>query len=109
MAPHTAKIHTPITHGIRNRAKPLVFQIRKRRLCGFDSYRPLHFQATPGHAGLQDWGQNIDPMGKSWDRAAFIFELADTRQPVSHAFVRAEFTSRLTINQAYARQRLSPL
>jgi hypothetical protein len=34
---------------------------------GFDSHRPLHFQATPGHAGLQDWGQDIDPMGKSWE------------------------------------------
>jgi hypothetical protein len=22
---------------------------------------------TPGHAGLQDWGQDIDPMGKSWE------------------------------------------
>jgi hypothetical protein len=24
-------------------------------------------KATPGHAGLQDWGQDIDPMGKSWE------------------------------------------
>src|SRR5258708_20520602 len=35
--------------------------------CGFDSHRPLHSQATPGHPGLQDWGQDIDPMGKSWE------------------------------------------
>jgi hypothetical protein len=24
-------------------------------------------EVTPGHAGLQDWGQNIDPMGKPWE------------------------------------------
>jgi hypothetical protein len=24
-------------------------------------------KATPGHAGLQDWGQDIDPMRKSWE------------------------------------------
>jgi hypothetical protein len=24
-------------------------------------------KATPGHVGLQDWGQDIDPMGKSWE------------------------------------------
>jgi len=59
----TAKIHTLITLGIRNRAKQLVLRTRKRLPCGFDSHRPLHFQATPGHAGLQDWGQDIDPMG----------------------------------------------
>ena len=24
-------------------------------------------EATPGHVGLQDWRQHIDPMGKSWE------------------------------------------
>jgi hypothetical protein len=67
VAPHTAKIHTLITLGIRNRTKPLVLKARKRRPCGFDSHRPLHSQTMPGHAGLQDWGQDIDPMGKSWE------------------------------------------
>jgi len=33
----------------------------------FDSHRPLHFQATPGHVGLQDWRQHIDPMGRPWE------------------------------------------
>jgi hypothetical protein len=67
LAPHTAKIHTLITLGISSRTKPLVLKARKRPPCGFDSHRPLHSQATPGHAGLQDWGQDIDPMGKSWE------------------------------------------
>jgi hypothetical protein len=67
VAPHTAKIHTLITLGIHRRAKPLVSKLRNRGPCGFDSHRPLHSQATPGHAGLQDWGQDIDPMGKSWE------------------------------------------
>ena len=42
----TKKIHTPITLGIRRRAKPPVFKLRKRRPCGFDSHRPLHFPAS---------------------------------------------------------------
>jgi hypothetical protein len=63
----TAKIRTPITLGVRHRAKPLVFKIRKRLPRGFDSHRPLHSRATPDHAGLQDWGQDIDPMGNSWE------------------------------------------
>jgi hypothetical protein len=67
IAPHTAKIHTPITLGIRRRYKPAVFKVRKVLPRGFDSHRPLHSQATPGHAGLQGWGQDIDPMGKSWE------------------------------------------
>ena len=67
VAPHTAKIHTLITLGISIRTKPLVLKARERLPCGFDSHRPLHSQATPGHAGPQDWGQDIDPMGKSWE------------------------------------------
>ena len=43
VAPHTAKIHTLITLGIRDCAKALVFQLRKHRPGGFDSHRPLHF------------------------------------------------------------------
>jgi hypothetical protein len=42
VAPHTAKIHTPITLGIRRRTKPLVFELRRRCPRGFDSHRPLH-------------------------------------------------------------------
>jgi hypothetical protein len=67
VAPHTAKIRTLITLGIRHRTKPLVLEAQKRRPRGFDSHRPLHSQATPGRAGLQDWGQGTDPMGKSWE------------------------------------------
>jgi hypothetical protein len=37
MSPHTAKIHTLIKLGIRDRAKPLVLKDRKHRPCGFDS------------------------------------------------------------------------
>src|SRR5260221_10495942 len=43
VAPHTAKIHTLITLGIRYRTKPLVFEARNGVPCGFDSHRPLHF------------------------------------------------------------------
>jgi hypothetical protein len=43
VAPHTAKIHTLITHGIRNCAKPHNLKARKQCPCGFDSHRPLHF------------------------------------------------------------------
>jgi hypothetical protein len=44
--PHTAKIHTLITLGIRHRLKSLVLKARKKCPCGFDSHRPLHFPAT---------------------------------------------------------------
>jgi hypothetical protein len=47
VASHTAKIHTLITLRIRNRARPLVLKPRRRRPCGFDSHRPLHF-SLPG-------------------------------------------------------------
>ena len=40
------------------------------RPCGFDSHRPLHSQATPDHAGLQDWAQEIDPVGECWECAS---------------------------------------
>ena len=46
VAPHTAKIHTLITLGIRNRTKQLILSVRKRRPCGFDSHRPLHFSLS---------------------------------------------------------------
>jgi hypothetical protein len=46
VAPHTAKIHTLITLGIRIRTKLLVFKARNVVPCGFDSHRPLHFQPT---------------------------------------------------------------
>ena len=32
----------------------------------FPSPAPL-LRQMPGHAWLQDWGQDIDPMGKSWE------------------------------------------
>src|SRR5216684_1513199 len=47
VAPHTAKIHTLITLGISIRTKPLVLKTWRRRPCGFDSHRPLHF-SLPG-------------------------------------------------------------
>jgi hypothetical protein len=37
-------------------------------VCPYVALRgPLHSQATQGHAGLQDWGQDIDPMVESWE------------------------------------------
>jgi len=45
MALDTTKIHTPITLGVRPCTKPLVFKLRRRRPCGCDSHRPLHFPA----------------------------------------------------------------
>src|ERR1700730_359183 len=33
-------------------------------------HRPLHSQAMAGHAGLDDWGQDVDPVGKSWETDA---------------------------------------
>ena len=48
MAAHTAKIHTLITLGIRNRTKPLVLKARKPRPCGVDSHRQLHSKAVSG-------------------------------------------------------------
>jgi hypothetical protein len=42
VAPHTTKIHTLITLGIRHRNKPLVLKARQRLPRGFDSHRPLH-------------------------------------------------------------------
>ena len=62
VAPHIAKIHTPTTLGIRHRAKPLVFQLRIHRPCGFDSHRPLHFRmchrAGPRLSGEASYGSN---------------------------------------------------
>ena len=52
VAPHIAKIHAPITLGIRRRTKPLVFELRRRCPCGFDSHRPLHYPSEvdePAH------------------------------------------------------------
>jgi hypothetical protein len=36
----------------RNRTKPLVLKAWKRRPCGFDSHRPLHFQASSVYVGI---------------------------------------------------------
>ena len=47
VAPHTSKIHTLITLGIRHRNNPLVFKAWQRLPRGFDSHRPLHF-SLPG-------------------------------------------------------------
>src|SRR5277367_1704906 len=52
VAPHTARIHTPITLGIRGRIIELILKPRKRRPGGFDSHRPLHFWTTSDNAGL---------------------------------------------------------
>jgi hypothetical protein len=88
--PHTAKIHTLITLGIGNRTKPPVFKARKAPPRGFDSHRPLHPQATPGHVGLPDWRQHIDPMGKSWEfdahRAAVESPHVSLHCPKNHTY-----------------------
>jgi hypothetical protein len=42
VAPHTSKIHTLITLGIRHSTKSLVSKAWKVLPCGFDSHRPLH-------------------------------------------------------------------
>ena len=44
VAPHTSKIHTLITLGIRHRNNPLVSKAWQRLPRGFDSHRPLHFR-----------------------------------------------------------------
>ena len=64
MAPHTAKIHTLITLGIRHRAKPLVFKPQNPPRVGSIPIARSTLrqrQATQG-AGLQDWDQDIDHM-----------------------------------------------
>ena len=40
------KIHRLITLGIRHRINSLVLKARKKRPCGFDSHRPLHFSLS---------------------------------------------------------------
>jgi hypothetical protein len=50
----TNKIHTPITLGIPRRTKPPVSKLPRRRPCGFDSHRPLHFSLA--HVGLRCLG-----------------------------------------------------
>jgi hypothetical protein len=50
---------------VGTRTKSLVLKAQNCLPCGFDSHRPLHSQATPGPAGLQDWSLDIDPMGES--------------------------------------------
>ena len=44
--PTYRKNHTMITLRIRHRAQLLVSKPRRRRPCGFDSHRPLHFPAN---------------------------------------------------------------
>jgi hypothetical protein len=51
VAPHTSKIHTLITLGIRHRNKPLVLKARQRLPRGFDSHRQLHSKARLGYGG----------------------------------------------------------
>jgi hypothetical protein len=55
-------VHTPITLGVRPGTKPLVFKLRRRSPCGFDSHRPLHFQDKSGPVGTPNWGQHVDPV-----------------------------------------------
>src|SRR5229473_7524320 len=89
VVPYITKIHTPIALGIRFRAKLLVFQLRKRRPCGFDSHRPLHFQDRSGDVGIPNWGQHVDLVGKSWERT-FIWRRPRvlTYPQVAPAFTR---------------------
>jgi len=46
VAPHTSKIHTLVTLGIRHCTKPRVFKVRNCLPRGFDSHRPLHFSLS---------------------------------------------------------------
>ena len=54
VAPHTSKIHTLITLGIRHRNNPLVSKAWQRLPRGFDSHRPLHFQPSLANASQLD-------------------------------------------------------
>jgi hypothetical protein len=67
VAPHTAKIHTPITLEIRHRAKLLVFKPRRRRPCGFDSHRPLRSRTTSDNPGQLAQADTGDCLGRCWD------------------------------------------
>jgi len=67
VALHTAKIHTLITLGLSNRTKPLVLKAQSRFPVGSIPIARSTLEATPGHAGLQDWDQDIDPMRNPWE------------------------------------------
>ena len=65
----------------------------------FDSHRPLHFQATLVHAGPQGWGQDIDPMGKSWkidaEGAAVSWPCASPHRPEIHTYSHTQQFSKI--------------
>jgi hypothetical protein len=72
VAPHSAKIHTLITFGIRNRTKPLVLKARKHGPCGFDSHRPLHFWLSGVSLRCPRALVGLSPSSHSLDSAATV-------------------------------------
>jgi len=72
VAPHTAKIHTLITLGIRDRAKPLVLKARKRLPRGFDSHRPLHFWLSDVSLRCPGTRLSLSPGSHSLDAATTV-------------------------------------
>jgi hypothetical protein len=59
VAPHTAKIHTLITLGIRRRIKPLALRARMNRPCGFIPIARSTSRLASGYVGIRDWGQHV--------------------------------------------------
>ena len=72
VAPHTAKIHTLITLGIRHRTKPLVLKDRKRLPRGFDSHRPLHFSLPDVSLRCPRTRTSLSPSSRSLDAATIV-------------------------------------
>src|ERR1700735_4535462 len=75
IAPHTTKIHTLITLGIRHRSKALAFWPLKRPPHGFDSHRPLHFSLSgvslrcpTARPSSSPGSHSVDGNSRSFDR-----------------------------------------
>src|SRR5229473_1809574 len=72
MALDTTKIHTPITLGVRPCIKPLVFKLRRRSPCGFDSHRPLHFSLSGVSLRCLRTRLSLSPSSHSLDAATTV-------------------------------------
>jgi hypothetical protein len=81
VAPHTSKIHTLITLGIRNRTKPLVLKARKHRPCGFDSHRPLHFSLPGVSLRCPGTRLSLSPSSHSLDVATTVPLIEGVNRP----------------------------
>jgi hypothetical protein len=80
VAPDTTKIHTPITLGIRHRAKLHVFKLRTRGPCGFDSHRPLHFSLSGVSLRCPRTRLSLSPCSHSLDAATTGLQRVNVRQ-----------------------------